>query len=118
MAKERKPSSLKSICPLCGGKSVLRNDNVLGFLAPKFNCPDCGAGLTAAPTPRSLLGLVVVFAALPAALALIRWMQATFELQGVLLTCIYGGVVSGLAACGFKLMFEGFAFKPWRIGGF
>ena len=118
MADDRNPSFLKNICPLCGGTSVIRNDKVLGLRAPKFNCPDCGAGLTTTPTPRILFAFAVVFIALPAALALISLLKVKFELQGLLLTCIYGGVVGGLSSYAFQLVFNGLVFKKWRMGGF
>ena len=118
MKQSRKPSYQKNICPICGGVSVVSNDRVLGFRAPKFNCPDCGTGLTTTPTPRILWAFAVVSIGLPVAFALVRWLQASFDLQGTLLTCIYGGVGGGLASYAFKLMHAGLVFKPWRPGGF
>jgi hypothetical protein len=114
----RKPSFRKNICPVCGGTSVIRNDKVLGFLAPKFNCPDCGAKLTTAPTPKVLLGFIVAFAGLPAALWFSHWLQTSFELHRTLLTAINGGLIGGITAYAFKLTLDGLAFKRWRLGGF
>ena len=118
MGSSRKPSFLKNICPACGGGSVIRNDKVLGFRAPKFTCPDCGTGLTTTPTHRVLWAFVVAAAAIPAAFWLAHWLQDSFHLHRTVLACIYGGLIGGVSSYAFKLVFDGLAFKPWRPGGF
>lgn len=118
MKPSRKPSFRKNICPLCGGTSVVRNDKVMGFLSPKFSCPDCGAGLTTTATWRVLWGLVVIAAGLPATVFLVRWLQGSFELHRMLVVGIYAGFAGAIYACALKLTLEGLVFRPWRPGRF
>ena len=118
MGSSRKPSFRKNICPVCGGKSVIRNDKVLGFRVPKFTCPDCGAGLTTTPTRRVLWAFAVAAAGIPAAIWLAHWVQDSFELHRTLLAGIYGGLIGAISSYAFKLMVDGLVFKPWRPGGF
>jgi hypothetical protein len=118
MTHSRKPSFRKNTCPVCGGTSVIRNDKVLGFRAPKFNCPECGAGLTTTPTVKILWAFVVAVVGIPAAFFLAHWLQGSFDLHRTLLAGIYGGLIGGVSSYAFKLALDGLVFKPWRPGGF
>ena len=116
MTETGKPSFRRSICPVCGGGSVIRNEKVLGIRAPKFSCPDCGAGLTTTPTLRVLWAFAAAFIGIPAAFLLISWLQGSLNLSGALLAATYGGLMGGVSSYAFKLALDGLVFKPWRAG--
>src|SRR5262245_51478611 len=111
MALTRKPSIRKNTCPVCCGTSVSRNDKVLGYRAPKFNCPDCGTGLTTAPALRILWGFAAAAVGIPAAFLLSQWLQSSFEINRTLLAGIYAGLIGGASSLAFALTIDGLVFK-------
>lgn len=110
----RQHSASSRSCPVCGSRSVTRNEGTWGLRSPLFHCPDCGSNLKTTFTWQVLWAFPVCMATFGATYLLLLWLRESLHLQGVLYAAFTGGLIGGSAGLSMKVATRGIVYRQWE----